>query len=172
MSEVENEVEAPEAVKLDIIRGRMPLPLVRAIKFGHPDLNDSQVADLYRTTSGKVSDVRKNRNFAYITQETVAFPSEQMDAATARIEAIGEDNETAAEDIRAVMAEANIHVADEAELAAFEEARQGSRKPRGKKAEDDDAEPEVEGLEDEVGQEDESGLEAEPEMDDLDDLLG
>ncbi|MAE87223.1 MAG: hypothetical protein CMB80_31105 [Flammeovirgaceae bacterium] len=114
--------------KPDILRGRMPLPLVYTIKFGHTDLNDSQVADMYRTTSGKVSDVRKNRNFGYITKEQITFAQDQIDGANARIENLADGDAAAVEE---VMETAKIRVATAEEQAAFDESRQGSRKKKG-----------------------------------------
>jgi hypothetical protein len=61
---VEAKVEVP---KIDIIRGRMPLPIVAMIKFGTDGETDGAVATKFRTTNGKVSDIRKDRNFGYIT---------------------------------------------------------------------------------------------------------
>lgn len=163
------ETEKVEKPKVEIIRGRMPLPLVRLIKFAHSDLNDSQVADMYRTTSGKVSDVRKNRNFGYIAEDTTAFSQEQIDGAKARIEQFTSDDQDI---VNEAMSDAGIRVATEEEQAAFDEQRAGSRKPRGKKeeaAETAEADAEVA---DETPTEATADVPAEEDDDGLGDLLG
>ncbi len=63
--------EKVEVPKVEIIRGRMPLAIVAMIKFSEPDLSDGACAAKYRTTNGKVSDIRKDRNFGYITDKFV-----------------------------------------------------------------------------------------------------
>ena len=63
--------EKVAAPKVEIIRGRMPLAIVAMIKFGETDLTDGACAAKFRTTNGKVSDVRKNANFGYISEEYI-----------------------------------------------------------------------------------------------------
>ena len=162
MSEVETttETETEATPKPEILRGRMPLPLVRTIKFGHADLNDSQVADMYRTTSGKVSDIRKGRNFGYVGEDNVAFTEEQIEAAKARIAELPD-----AAPVEAAMEAAGIKVGSEEEISAFEESRAGSRKKRGEA----EAEPTAgETTEEDVQEEADAG---EASDDGLDDLL-
>lgn len=66
---------------LDILNGRMPLPVVYAIRFQEPaDRKNSEVAKAYGTSVGKVFDIRKNSNFGYVTKD-YAPSKEEMDAA-------------------------------------------------------------------------------------------
>lgn len=76
--------EAPkEKVLANIVRGVMPVALVYQIKFEEKNVEkDAEVAKMYGTTSGKVSDVRKGRNFGYLTDEFVPT-KEQKEAAVA-----------------------------------------------------------------------------------------
>ena len=68
---VKAEEKAPKAPKVEIIRGRMPLPIVFMIKFNTEGETDGAVAAKFRTTNGKVSDIRKSKNFGYITDSYV-----------------------------------------------------------------------------------------------------
>jgi len=52
--------------KVEIIRGRMPLALVALIKREPADLSTSALAAKYRTTVGKIDDIRKGHNFGYV----------------------------------------------------------------------------------------------------------
>jgi hypothetical protein len=54
-------------VNPNIINGRMPVAVVAQIRFGN-NKNDTtkELAALYGTTVGKIDDIKKNRNFAYI----------------------------------------------------------------------------------------------------------
>jgi len=113
-------------VEIDIIRGRMPLPLVFLIKFAKDDVKDADLASTHRTTSGKVSDIRKGRNFGYIDKKFK--PTQEMvDAAKTRIE---QYSDTDKEDVLEALGK--LKVATEKEATAFAESRKGSRKPRGK----------------------------------------
>lgn len=52
----------------DIIRGRMPIAVVAQVRFGaNKDDATKTLATLYGTTVGKIDDIKKNRNFAYVT---------------------------------------------------------------------------------------------------------
>lgn len=66
---VETAVKATK-VAAEIIRGRMPVAVVNQIRFGN---NKGEavgaLAALYGTTVGKISDIQKNRNFAYVTAD-------------------------------------------------------------------------------------------------------
>lgn len=67
------------APKQEIIRGRMPVAVVALARFGSPkDLATKAAADALGTTVGKVDDIRKNRNFAYVTADFK--PTEQQKA--------------------------------------------------------------------------------------------
>lgn len=131
MAKKENTTETVETV--DIIRGRMPLPMVHLIRFGEAaDTTDGALAKKYRTTPGKINDIRKSRNFGYIVEED-KFTKEQIDAAIARAEQLGEDADGVVEALNA------YEVATEADVEAMEKRRAGSRKPRGKDKDDEPA---------------------------------
>lgn len=76
--------------KVEIIRGRMPAPVVLAIKSEPVEATDGALAAKYRTTNGKVSDIRKNRNFAYIKPETFVADQGDCDKTVAWAEQHGE----------------------------------------------------------------------------------
>ena len=54
-------------VNPNIIHGRMPVAVVAQIRFGN-NKGDStkELAAMYGTTVGKIDDIKKNRNFAYV----------------------------------------------------------------------------------------------------------
>ena len=62
----------------NIIQGRMPVAVVHLLRFGS-DKNKAtkDLAVAFGTTVGKVDDVKKNRNFAYVT-EAAGFTDEQI----------------------------------------------------------------------------------------------
>ena len=62
---VETKVE--KKVNPNIINGRMPVAVVAQIRFGN-NKGDStkELAAMYGTTVGKIDDIKKNRNFAYV----------------------------------------------------------------------------------------------------------
>jgi hypothetical protein len=63
---MENTVKA----KAEIINGRMPIAVVAQVRFGNDKgLSNKELAALYGTTVGKIDDIKKNRNFAYVTQD-------------------------------------------------------------------------------------------------------
>lgn len=69
-----------EAVKTKpaIIRGRIALAIVFLIRFVEPaEAGTKALAEKYGTTVGKIDDIRKNRNFAYVTED-VKFTEEQI----------------------------------------------------------------------------------------------
>lgn len=73
----------PAKEKANIVRGVMPVLLVYLIKFeSDAGAKDADVAKNFGTTSGKVSDVRKGRNFAYLSKDFTPT-KEQKDAAIA-----------------------------------------------------------------------------------------
>lgn len=56
------------AAKKEIINGRMPVTVVYMARFGNTkDEATKAQADLFGTTVGKIDDIKKNRNFAYVT---------------------------------------------------------------------------------------------------------
>lgn len=61
-----------------IIRGRIALAIVYIIRFVESaEAGTKALAEKYGTTVGKVDDIRKNRNFAYVTED-VRFTQEQI----------------------------------------------------------------------------------------------
>ncbi len=68
------------AAKKLIINGRMPVAIVAQIRFGNDkDEATKTLADKYGTTVGKIDDIKKNRNFAYVTADFK--PTAEMKAA-------------------------------------------------------------------------------------------
>ena len=63
----------------NIIQGRVPVAVVHLLRFGS-NKNDATkaLAEKFGTTVGKVDDVKKSRNFAYVTEGT-KFTDEQID---------------------------------------------------------------------------------------------
>lgn len=120
--------EKVETPKVEIIRGRMPLLIVSMIKFGTEGQTDGALATKFRTTNGKVSDVRKDRNFGYITKDFV--PTADMIKGAEEYAAQLSDKDV----LKAVKA---TKPATEKQTAAFEELRKNSR-PGRKKAETPD----------------------------------
>lgn len=91
---------APVA-KVEIIRGRMPLPIVAMIKNEDKALTDGALATKYRTTNGKISDIRKERNFGYVTDLYVPTADEvEKSKAWAELHG-GEDIKKAVEALKA-----------------------------------------------------------------------
>lgn len=69
-----------------IIRGRAPFAIVFMIRFIEAaDAATKALAEKYATTVGKIDDIRKNRNFAYVTED-VKFTQAQIDEAKSFIE--------------------------------------------------------------------------------------
>lgn len=70
MSSTENGAAAPAAekkVNTAIINGRMPVAVVAQIRFGSNKSDATKdLAAMYGTTVGKIDDIKKNRNFAYV----------------------------------------------------------------------------------------------------------
>lgn len=63
------EAKTPAPPK-EIIRGRMPVAVVALARFGSmKDGATKAVADAFGTTVGKIDDIKKNRNFAYVTAD-------------------------------------------------------------------------------------------------------
>ena len=124
-----------------IARGRMHAALVSAIKF-NSEGNDSEVAHTFCTTPGKVNDIRKDRNFKYVTKD-LGFTAAEIGEAKERFAAsVRAENSTVAEDARdAAIANANavldnITAIETSQLAGV---RKAERKPRGKAADNETA---------------------------------
>jgi len=68
MSETTNTQEVAVKVVAEIIRGRMPIAVVAQIRFGDQKNEATKaLATMFGTTVGKIDDIKKNRNFAYVT---------------------------------------------------------------------------------------------------------
>lgn len=124
------EVEAVETPKVEIIRGRMPVAIVAQIRFAEGDATTSAVAAKYRTTVGKVDDIRKNRNFGYVDAEFKPT-ADQLAAAKAYAEQLGDAS-------KSVIASLEGMGLAEDGGEAFEAKRSAARK--SKKAEEAPAE--------------------------------
>jgi hypothetical protein len=125
-TEAAGAAETVEAPAIEIIRGRMPLAIVHQIRFSEPeDVTDAELAAKYRTTNGKISDVRKNRNFAYLTKDDVFSEDELHAAANFADKLSGTD----ADDVNEAISK--MVVGSPEQLAARDETRKASRKPRG-----------------------------------------
>ncbi len=77
------ESKKPTVTQGPICRGRMPLPLVKYIRYNEEG-SDTDIARKYFTTAGKVSDIRKGRNFGYINTNTT-FSKADIEAAKAQL---------------------------------------------------------------------------------------
>jgi len=128
----------PAVPKVEIIRGRMPLPIVAMIKFSDEGQTDGALAAKFRTTNGKVSDIRKDRNFGYIGKDYVA--SADMIALAATYADQLDDKSV----LKAVKA---LKPATDEQNTAFADARKASRP--AKKAADKPAETPEEPVSDE-----------------------
>lgn len=129
-TEAEATAAPKEKVLANIVRGVMPVALVARIKFDEKGVEkDADVAKLYGTTSGKVSDIRKGRNFAYLTDEFVPT-AEQKTAAIAWMKKVPDYGD--AQD-KIVAAIENRPDATAEQAQAFLNGRAGSRKstPKG-----------------------------------------
>lgn len=90
MSEVKQEVKKAVA----IIRGRISLPIVFLIRHVEDaSKTTKELAEKYATTVGKIDDIRKCRNFAYVTED-VRFTEAQIEEAVTYI-AQHEDSDAA-----------------------------------------------------------------------------
>jgi len=92
-SAAEARKRAPAANFLPIVRGRLPLLFVHAIRFD-PVLNamgNKDLATKFATSVGKVFDIKKGRNFAYVKQDFVPS-AEDVAASEAWIGQVGKEN--------------------------------------------------------------------------------
>jgi hypothetical protein len=71
MTDQVQEVQAAKPVeKVAIINGRMPVAVVAMARFGNTKGEATKtLATLFGTTVGKIDDIKKNRNFAYVTAD-------------------------------------------------------------------------------------------------------
>lgn len=117
-----------------IARGRMAAALVYLIKF-QEEGSDSEIAAKYCTTPGKVNDIRKNRNFKYITKD-LRFTEAEVQEARDRFKAsVYGENSTVPENKREEVVLAINEALDTLETVAesqLADLRKADRKPRGK----------------------------------------
>ena len=111
-----------KAAPKEIIRGRMPVAVVALVRFGTKSGESTKAkADAFGTTVGKVDDIAKNRNFAYVTADF--RPTEQQKAdAKAWLER--HPGGTPADIVSELEA---LPTATAEEAAAFEAARSANR---------------------------------------------
>lgn len=78
---------------LPIVRGRLPLVFVHALRFDKTLLamSNKDAASKFATSVGKVFDIRKNRNFGYVG-EGFKPTAEDVTAAQGWIDAVGAEN--------------------------------------------------------------------------------
>jgi len=109
----------------DIIKGRMPLAVVHLLRFGNTkDGATKDLAKQFGTTVGKVDDVKKNRNFAYIVADT-KFTKGQIDEGIEWLKRHPHYDEANAD---ALVAELDMYdLASEADTKALDEARVAAR---------------------------------------------
>ena len=84
---------APAANFLPIVRGRLPLLFVHAIRYDKVlnAMGNKDLATKFGTSVGKVFDIKKGRNFAYVT-ESYKPTAEDVAAAEAWIGQVGAQN--------------------------------------------------------------------------------
>jgi hypothetical protein len=155
MSEENEKVEAaPTGPATGIARGRMHAALVYAIKFNSGEAKDGEIARKFATTPGKVNDIRKSRNFKYVTED-MAFTAAEIAEAVERITAsVNAENSTVADEDREVVIEDATSAINSVPTTDGESvlstARKADRKPRGKSAEDAEESEESEGDEEDL----------------------
>lgn len=112
---------AEKAPPKEIIRGRMPVAVVALARFGSmKDGATKAVADAFGTTVGKVDDIKKSRNFAYVTAEFKPTAGQKADG-VAWLERHPTGAQALIDELKA-MPEATPE-----EAAAFEQVRSASR---------------------------------------------
>ena len=121
----ETAAAAPAAEKpapKEIVRGRMPVAIVAQVRFGLKKGESTKaLADLFGTTVGKIDDIKKNRNFAYVTEGFKPTEQQKQDGlAWLKRNPNGEQADLITELEGTAVASAE-------EAAAFETARAGAR---------------------------------------------
>ena len=89
----ETRKRAAAANFLPIVRGRLPLVFVHAVRFD-PTINamgNKDAASKFATSVGKIFDIKKGRNFAYV-DESYKPSAEDLAAAQAWIDQVGAEN--------------------------------------------------------------------------------
>lgn len=111
--------------KQAIISGRMPVAIVALARFGNKkDEPTKAMATLFGTTVGKIDDIKKNRNFSYVTADFRPTQA-QVDAGIAWLKTHPRYD---ADNVDQLVVEMeNTPVATEEEAAAFEAVRVAAR---------------------------------------------
>lgn len=117
--------ETKAAAPVEIIRGRMPVAVVYLARYGNKKGESTKVkADKFGTTVGKIDDIAKGRNFAYVT-EAFRPTQEQKNQA---LEWFKRHPHYDAQNVDELVNELEaIPVATTEEAAAFEAARVAAR---------------------------------------------
>lgn len=115
------EAPAEKAPPKEIIRGRMPVAVVALVRFGSmKDSATKAIADAFGTTVGKIDDIKKNRNFAYVTAEFKPTAQQKADG-IAWLERHPTGAQALIDELKA------LPEATDEEAAAFEAVRSASR---------------------------------------------
>lgn len=109
----------------NIIQGRMPVAVVHLARFGSNKGGATKdLAVKFGTTVGKIDDVKKNRNFAYVVEDT-KFTQAQIDEGVEWLKRHPKYDEAG---VDALVVELESYtVATEDEAKAFEAARTAAR---------------------------------------------
>ena len=109
----------------NIIQGRMPVAVVHLLRFGNSKGGATkELAVKFGTTVGKVDDVKKNRNFAYVVEET-RFTQAQIDEGCEWLKRHPKYDESGADAL--VVELEGYTIATDEEAKAFEAARTAAR---------------------------------------------
>lgn len=109
----------------NIIQGRMPVAVVHLMRFGNNKGGATkELATKFGTTVGKVDDVKKSRNFAYVVEDT-KFTQAQIDEGCEWLKRHPKYDEAGADDL--VVELSGYEVGSAEETAAFEAARTAAR---------------------------------------------
>ena len=109
----------------NIIQGRMPVAVVHLLRFGNSKGGATkELAVKFGTTVGKVDDVKKNRNFAYVVEDT-RFTQAQIDEGLEWLKRHPKYDESGVDDL--VVELESYTVATDEEAKAFEAARTAAR---------------------------------------------
>lgn len=109
----------------DIIQGRMPVAVVHLARFGNnKSKTTKEKAAMFGTTVGKIDDIAKNRNFAYVVEET-KFTDAQVTEGVEWLKRHPKYDEAKADDL---VVELDSYVrATEDEAKLFDAARTAAR---------------------------------------------
>ena len=109
----------------NIIQGRMPVAVVHLLRFGNSKGSATkELAAKAGTTVGKIDDIKKNRNFAYVVEET-RFTQAQLDEGLEWLKRHPKYDESGVDAL--VVELEGYTVATDEEAKAFEAARTAAR---------------------------------------------